>query len=136
MGIIPPSMSWKPLVRSAVDAVVNAPVAALTAIASTVPPPSPSPEPLDYAGIIMDTVEGRIEQITEPRTLSDLATTRDKLISASDGQRSMTIVEIPVAKMLRPGMPTSAILDTAEHLQRLGYQLLLESHQQVRFTPD
>jgi hypothetical protein len=135
MPIIPPSISpWKPL-RVAVDAVTaaasalaDAPVAALTAIASAVPPPRSSPDPLNYCGIVTDTTTGTIISITEPSTMSDLQTIRSKIIEGSNGARSLVIVEKLVGAALAPNMPTSSILDLIEANQRDGYRLLLDSH--------
>jgi hypothetical protein len=78
-------------VTGTVDALTNAPVTALTAIASAVPPQPPQPEPRDY--IAITTCDGEIEDVSEPNTQYNLYVYRNKVISESDGVRSVTIVK-------------------------------------------
>jgi hypothetical protein len=70
---------------------------------------------------------GLIENIGEPSTLAVLAEYRNKIISSSDGAKSVTVVCKEVAAVLRPGMPVSRILDVIEDQQRRGYEILLGS---------
>jgi hypothetical protein len=69
--------------------------------------------------------EGIIEQLTDPNTQSALAHRRDKIISQTDGHRSMTIVHKEVGLRLKVGWPSSTILDIISADQEAGYALLL-----------
>ncbi|SRR6266487_2112020 len=106
MPIIPPSLPW---IRAAASYV----------------PPKPMPEPLDFVGVIHNTNEGIIEQITDPATLTTLSALRDKIISSSNGDKSMIITSLAVGKQCAPGQPTSRILDILESNLVDGYSLLL-----------
>jgi hypothetical protein len=79
---------------------------------------------LDWVGLVINCGEGIIEAVTSPDTQSNLAAYRDRVISQSNGSKSVTVVEKAVAARLRPNMPTSAILDVIEAQQRAGYALL------------
>ncbi len=78
------------------------------------PQPAPSPAPIDYAGIVVDCGLGIIASITDPNTLAVLSEYRNKVISESNGERSVTIVEKGVGALLRPNMPVNAILDVMD----------------------
>jgi len=108
---------------AAADRIVTEPLISI-ASASYVPP-RPMPEPLDFAGILINCGTGLIENIGEPSTLAVLAEYRNKIISSSDGAKSVTVVCKEVAAVLRPGMPVSRILDVIEDQQRRGYEILL-----------
>jgi hypothetical protein len=89
-------------------------------------------EPLNYRGVVTDTISGTIISITEPSSMGDLQSIRNKIIEGSHGTRNLVIVEKLVGAALCPGMPTSAILDRIEETQRAGYDLYLASHGRVR----
>jgi hypothetical protein len=105
----------------AVDAV---PPTVIAVAAASYVPPRPEPQPLDYVGVVTDCGCGLIEQITAPSTLTELTAARDKLISASDGAKSMTIVTADVGKLLTVGQLVSKILDVMEKAQSRGYEIL------------
>lgn len=128
MPIIPPSRPWRNWGRAAVDAVTATADRALdvgldVAMAAYVPP-RPMPESLNYVGVIYSTNEGTIIQITDAATLTTLSELRAKITSSSEGEQGMKIVEAAIGKALRPGQPTSRILDLIEATQRRGYELL------------
>jgi hypothetical protein len=76
---------------------------------------------------------GIIEQITDANTMSALQNMRNKIISSTDGHRSMVIVEVAVGKQCRPGQPTSRLLDILEANQRRAYEIYLKDWHNVRF---
>jgi hypothetical protein len=94
MPIMPPSMPW---------------IAAPTTPAA----------PLDHVGVVTHTL-GYIHGITDPNTLAALAEYRNRIIEQSDGEMGVTIVERAVGCLLRPNMPTSAILDALEAVAAAG----------------
>jgi hypothetical protein len=110
--------------RTALDIVPDTVIAA----AAHYPPSRPQLAPLDYTGIIHDTGTSIIEQITEPNSLPALSDLRVKLISDSDGHRSMMITRKEIGAQLRPGMMTRSILDVMAANQARGYRLLLHGY--------
>jgi hypothetical protein len=65
-------------------------------------------EPLNYRGVVTDTISGTIISITEPSSMGDLQSIRNKIIEGSHGTRNLVIVEKLVGAALCPGLPTSA----------------------------
>jgi hypothetical protein len=121
--LVPPQL--RALISSARSVADHAldPLLDLTAAAYV--PPKPQPAPLDYVGIIHDTSTGQIEQITKPNTLQMLSELRHKLITDTDGHRSMTIVRKEVGAQVRPGMLTRSILDIMEANQARAHWIML-----------
>ncbi len=122
MPILPPLRSILSTVTAAADRAIVDPL--LEIAAASYVPAKPMPEPSDYCGVIYNTNEGIIVQITDAATMRTLADLRTKVISSSDGERGMKIVEVAIGKALKPGQPTSRILDVIEATQRRGYELL------------
>jgi hypothetical protein len=119
MPIIPPSLPW---IRAAADRMFDP---LLDLAAASYVPPKPQPEPFDWIGVVTNCDEGTIEQLTDPNTQSALAHQRDKITSATDGHRNMTIVRKEVGLRLKVGWPSSMILDIISADQEAGYALLL-----------
>jgi hypothetical protein len=87
-------------------------------------PPPRVVEPLDFIGLLIDTTEGRIIQISEPNTMAALQQIRTKVIESSFGHRDFVIVEKQVGRCLKEGMPTSCILDLMESNLRRAYEFM------------
>jgi hypothetical protein len=131
MPILPPLKSIMATMSAAADRFVTEPLIAIASASYISPKPF---EPENYCGVVTDTAEGIILNITEPSTLTSLAQLRDKVISSSDGLCDVMIVEKLVAATLVPNMPTTAILDRLESQLDRAYSILLEDrYRRVRF---
>jgi hypothetical protein len=128
MGIIPPSLPWKPL-RIVLDAVADAPVKALTAIAAAVPPPRPHQEQLDYA--VVCSRHGQIEKTSDAMTLTNALAYSRNVTEAGQGELLARVVHRSVAARCAVGQLSSRVLDLMEADLAEGYALYLESHGQV-----
>jgi hypothetical protein len=97
----------------------------IATLASTIPPPRPHLAPLDHCGIIYQTNNSVITQITDPMPTDQLTQMRTDLIENTSGAENMVVVHKSIAAKCKVGMSKAVILDFVEHVQREGYELLL-----------
>src|SRR5436309_16132068 len=101
MGIIPPSIPWKPL-RVAMDAVRDAVPAAVVTLAAAVPPPQPDPEPQDWVVVLCR--NGFTERITKPMTIDEARNYQTRIADQTNGEMGSKLIQKWVGARLRPRM--------------------------------